>query len=311
MANSFLQSIGWRAEALAWDTYEGIFKAMGLDRASDAGAALLRRIGPLAPVHDIARINMQRCFPEAAPEEIDRLLGQMWDNLGRLFAETPNLKTLYQDEFDERVEFIGRERLEKARDDGRPLIIIGMHNSNWEVLGAAIARSGLPCSITYRAANNPLIDRRILKSRETYGIGLMTAKGGDGAKELMTLIKSGRSVALMNDQKMNDGVEAPFFGHPTMTAPGPTKLALRFGAQLQPISAIRLDGARFRVEVAEPIELSTNPDRNEAILETVGRINQWVEGVIRQAPAQWFWVHRRWAKSLYKPTDVIPEAGRT
>jgi KDO2-lipid IV(A) lauroyltransferase len=198
------------------------------------------------------------------------------------------------------VEFVGRERLEKARDAGQPLVIISMHNSNWEVAAAAISQTGLPCHITYRPANNVLIDRRIAEMRVSYGVKTLTAKGGEGAKQLMHALNRGESIALMNDQKMNDGVEAPFFGYPAMTAPGPTRLAMRFNCPLVPLSVRRVGGAHFRVEAHEPIELSANPDRNAAIVETVTRINQWVESEIRKAPEQWFWVHRRWAKDVYR-----------
>ena len=75
---------------------------------------------------------------------------------------------------------------------------------------------------------------------------------------------------------------------------------MRYNAPLTPISVRRTGGANFRVEVHDPIELSDNPDKAAAIVETVGRINQWVESEIRLAPEQWFWVHRRWAKPIYK-----------
>ncbi|WP_203292789.1 lysophospholipid acyltransferase family protein [Maricaulis parjimensis] len=297
---SFLTRLGWRLEATAWDAYAAWYRAKGIDKASDAAGDLLRKLGPLMPTHTVARINMQRCFPEAADAEIDRLLGAMWENFGRLAGEMPHLDVFAGPEFNERVEFIGRERLEQARDTGQPLVIISTHSANWEIAAAAISQTGLPCHITYRPANNVLIDERISRMRQGYGVKTLTAKGGDGAKQLMQALKAGESVALMNDQKMNDGVEAPFFGHPAMTAPGPTRLAMRYGCPLQPLSVRRLGGARFRVEAHEPIELSTNPDKTAAIVETVTRINQWVESEIRKAPEQWFWVHRRWAKAVYK-----------
>ena len=70
---SVMTRIGWRLEALAWDTYLAWYKAKGIDRASDAAGELLQRIGPMTPVHNVARINMQRCFPEAE-RSIDFLL---------------------------------------------------------------------------------------------------------------------------------------------------------------------------------------------------------------------------------------------
>lgn len=297
---SLLTRIGWRVEAAAWDAYAAWYRAKGIDGASDAAGELMRMIGPLTPTQRIARINMRRCFPEAAEPEIDRLLGGMWESFGRLAGEMPHLGVFAGPEFDRRVEFVGRERLEKARDAGQPLVIVSMHNSNWEVAAAAISQTGLPCHITYRPANNVLIDRRISEMRVGYGVKTLTAKGGEGAKLLMHALNRGESIALMNDQKMNDGVEAPFFGHPAMTAPGPTRLAMRFNCPLVPLSVRRTGGAHFRVEAHEPIELSANPDRNAAIVETVTRVNQWVESEIRKAPEQWFWVHRRWSKDVYR-----------
>ena len=300
---SLLTRIGWRFEALAWDAYAAWYRAKGIDRASDAAGELLRRIGPLTGTHRIARINMERCFPDAEPPEIDRLLGGMWENFGRLAGEMPHLDVFAGDDFDNRVEFIGRERLEAAREAGQPLVIISLHHANWEIAAAAISQTGLPCHITYRPANNVLIDRRISQMRVGYGVKTLTAKGGDGAKALMRALSSGESVALMNDQKMNDGVEAPFFGHPAMTAPGPTRLAMRYKCPLVPLSVRRVGGACFRVEAHEPIALSTNPDKAAAIVETVTRINAWVEDEIRKAPEQWFWVHRRWPKPVYRKTS--------
>jgi len=298
---SFLTRIGRHGEALAWDAYTAYFRSMSIDKASDKAASLLRYIGPKTSTQRIARINMQRCFPDAAAPELDRLLGNMWDGFGRLIGEMPHLdKFADPDFFNERVEFVGREILEKARDNGQPLVIISLHQSNWEIAAAAIMQSGLNCHLTYRPANNPLIDQRIQSTRADYGVKLMAAKGGEGAKRLIGALKAGESVALMNDQKMNDGVEAPFFGHPSMTAPGPTRLAMRNGYPLVPLSIRRLGGVRFRVTIHDPVELSTNPDKSEAIVETVGTINQWVESVIREAPEQWFWVHRRWAKDVYR-----------
>ena len=66
--------------------------------------------------------------------------------------------------------------------------------------------------ITYRAANNPYIDRRIAKARLAYGTPVLTPKGA-GTRELMRALMKGESVGLMNDQKFNQGIAVPFFGY--------------------------------------------------------------------------------------------------
>ncbi|WP_421785731.1 lysophospholipid acyltransferase family protein [Hyphobacterium sp.] len=292
--------MGWRAEALAWDAFQASFQAMGLERGSAFGSAALRRIGPLTPVHNIARINMQRCFPDASRPEIDRLLERMWDNFGRLIGENANMRHYRPETYDKHAEIAGEEIVLDLERQGQPYILVGGHFANWEVMGAAIAKLRLNCNITYRHANNPLIDKRILDTRHAYGIKLLTAKGGVGAKQLLANLREGVSVALMNDQKMNDGIAAPFFGHDAMTASGPSKMAIRFGAPIVPIGVRRLGGTRFRVTFYEPLPDAQADDKAEAVLEMVTRINQWVEARIIEAPEQWFWVHRRWDKSIYR-----------
>jgi len=294
-----MKSIGFRAEALGWDAYQGLFRSMGLERASDFGAGLLRRLGPKVAVHHVARVNMQTAFPEASERELDQLLDAMWDNFGRLVGEFPNTHRFDFSATSDQIEVEGADILAELERQGRPIVLIGGHFANWEVMAAVVVHHMKDCRITYRHANNPLIDQRIIDQRTAYGVKIFAPKGGHGAKELMQALKSGASVALMNDQKMNDGIAAPFLGREAMTAPGPARMALRYDCPLVPMHIVRKDGARFKVKVYDPL---TKPDGQDAsaILDVVTQINQFIEARIRETPSQWFWVHRRFEKALYK-----------
>jgi KDO2-lipid IV(A) lauroyltransferase len=230
-------------------------------------------------------------------DERARLLTAQWDNVGRVFAEFPVMDRLTP--ASGRIEVVGGERLEAIRDGGRPVVLISGHFSNWEVMAATIVHYGVPCQVTYRAANNPYVDKRIKASRASYGVQLFAPKGSDGARELLEGLERGESVALMNDQKFNKGVAAPFFGRTVLTAPGPSRLALRFGTVLQPMSIHRTKGARFRVIVHEPITLERTGDRTRDIEEGVKKVNAFIEGLVREHPEDWFWVHKRWPNEAY------------
>ena len=67
-----------------------------------------------------------------------------------------------------------------------------------------------------------------------------------------------------------------------------------------PLSVERLRKARFRVIVHEPIVLETTGDRNADIEAGVDRMNAFFEARIREHPAEWFWVHKRFPKEMYK-----------
>jgi Kdo2-lipid IVA lauroyltransferase/acyltransferase len=294
---SFAQDLAWRLEALAFDAFTGAMRLLPVDWASAFGGALTRTLGPLTGSHKTADRNLRLAFPEKDEAWRADILKKQWDEVGRTFAEFPIMDRIILSP--DRVEIENAERLAQIAAEREPVVFISGHFSNWEVMPAAIVQSGVDCQITYRAANNPYVDARIRKSRFRYGVRLFAPKGGDGAKELLAALKTGQSVALMNDQKFNGGVGAPFFGHLAHTAPGPTRLALRFGTVLQPMTVERTKGARFKAVVHEPIVLEHTDDRTADIEAGVKRINAMVEAQIRKRPHEWFWVHKRWSAEAY------------
>jgi len=292
-----LQSLVWRGEALAFDLFGAVFRLLGADAASALGAGLLRLLGPLTGAHRTAERNLRLAFPEMEAEERRRLLAAQWGNVGRLFAEFPLTHRLTP--ASGRVEIVGGERLEAMAREGRAAVLVSGHFSNWEIMAAAIVHLGVDCQITYRAANNPLIDRRIIEGRRRYGVKLLAPKGGDGSREILDAMKRGQSVAFLNDQKFNGGVAAPFFGRIVHTAPGPTRMALRFEAPMIPMSVERTRGARFRVVIHPPLAFDRTGDRTADIEAGVAAVNAFMEARVRERPAEWFWVHRRWPAEAY------------
>lgn len=291
------QDLIWRLEALGFDIFTFLFRLLPTDVASWIGGKLVKRIGPLSGSHKIARRNLLIAFPEKDAGWHARTLAAQWENLGRSFAEFSLMDRIRPSTG--RVELVNGERLAEIAETMTPVVFVSGHISNWEVMPAAIVDAGVTCQMTYRAANNPYVDERIKKSRFRYGVRLFAPKGGDGARELLEAMKRGESVALMNDQKFNGGVAAPFFGKLAHTAPGPTRLALRFGTVLQPMSVQRTRGARFRAIVHEPIAVPKTGDRSADIEAGVRLVNAFMEERIRERPEEWFWVHKRWANEVY------------
>jgi KDO2-lipid IV(A) lauroyltransferase len=166
-------------------------------------------------------------------------------------------------------------------------------------MAAAIADAGVPARVTYRAANNPYFDKRIIEARAQYGVKMFAPKGGMGSRDLIETLQKGESVTFLNDQKFNNGVPAPFFGRTVHTAGASTRMALKFGAVVQPMSVQRLPGARFRVVIAEPMVLENTGDREKDVEAGVRRINAFIEARVRERPAEWWWVHKRWPREEY------------
>src|SRR5690606_38429750 len=182
-------------------------------------------------------------FPDMDAAERDRLAVDQWEQTGRTFAELAVMDRLTPESG--RIDIVGLERLHAVRDSGRPVVLISGHLANFEVMAAVIMAAGVPCQVTYRAANNPYVDALIRQSRERYGIKLFAPKG-DGTRELMAGMKRGESIALLVDQKYSQGPAVESFGQPGNASPGAARTARKCGTVTQPLSAVGRPGAASR-----------------------------------------------------------------
>lgn len=301
--STFWQRVAWRLEAFAWDfIYWGPMKALGPDRASNFCGWLFRKLGPRLSQHKTVLRNLRLAFPEWSEDEIGKTALAAWDNVGRTAGELPHLPKIEPYKGD-RVEIVNPERLDEIRTSEKGAVLISGHLANWEVMAAAICNRPLDCLVTYRALNNPHIDRRLNKVRHDYGIGVLAPKGL-GTRELMRALSAGRAVALMNDQKFNEGLAAPFFGHAAMTAPGPSRLAMKYKVPMLPVSTVRTGPARFRVTFHDPIIPADTGDTEADLQATVAAVTAFIEARVRDNPSQWFWQHRRWPKTAWKEAGI-------
>jgi KDO2-lipid IV(A) lauroyltransferase len=142
------------------------------DRTADAFARITRLIGPLLREQRIARANLTAAFPEKSPEEIERILAGVWDNLGRMGAEFAHLDHIWDfaEDYPEdgRIELAPgtRELFHKLRLDGKPALIFASHLANWELPALAAVAHGLDAAILYRKPNIASADRIIQELRQ-------------------------------------------------------------------------------------------------------------------------------------------------
>ena len=302
--STFRQRLMWRLETLAWDViYWAPMKAMGPDRASDFGGWLFKKLGPLLSQHKTVRRNLKLAFPEKSDAEREQIALDSWESVGRTAGEIPHLPRIHPYKSD-RVEVIGGEYYDQIENAPHGAVFVSGHFANWEIMGASVVCRPVDCLITYRALNNPHIDRRINKLRHAYGTGTLTPKGL-GTRELMRALSQGRSAGLMNDQKFNEGLPIPFFGYDAMTAPGPSRLALKYNVPIVLVVTRRVGPARFQVVVNPPIQPNPTGDTQADVKRLVTQITAFIEQEVRRTPGQWFWQHRRWPKEAWREAGIL------
>ncbi len=294
--------LAFRLEAAAAHLLLWVFRALGPAMASNTGGAVARLIGPLLPVSRVADRNLRLAFPEMDAAGRRRVTHGAWDNLGRTVAELPHIAALNQTASGPGWEITGEATMCALAAQGGPAIFFSGHLGNWEVLPRASASYGVVLSGMYRAATNPLIDAIILTlRRQAAGPELrMFPKGAAGARGALMHLRAGGVLAMLMDQKMNDGIEATLFGHPAMTAPALAALALRFGCPVIPAFTRRIGPARFALLCEAPLQLPNSGDRQADILALTQTVNDCLERWIHAYPESWLWMHRRWPKALYR-----------
>ncbi len=293
-----MKKLQYRIELLLVRTMLAILRRLGPVVASNLGGFLARSIGPLLPVTRTGDANLRMAMPELDAAGRSRVLRDVWDNLGRTAAELPHIAQLERTERGPGWEIENAEIVHALAAQGGPAILVSGHIGNWELLPKAAAHFGIRLSSFYRAAANPAVDQTIMRLRTSVvGEGVPNfAKGSQGARAALAHLGRGGFLGMLVDQKMNDGIAAPFFGRPAMTAPAAAAFALRYRCPLVPAHVERIGPARLRLVVDPPMVLPDTGDRQADLLCVTTEINAILERWIRARPGEWLWLHRRWPK---------------
>ena len=270
-----------------------LMRILSIDMASALGGWLGRALGPRLPVSARAVRNLTNAFPEKSKAEIAAIVRDMWDNLGRVAAEYPHLEKINVYDPDGRVQVVGAEYVDLLRDDGHAGIFFSGHIANWEIVSLGATQRGVPLDRVYREANNRLVEWLYQHGRAAVE-GALIPKGPTGARKLLKSLKAGKHLAMLVDQKMNDGIPVPFFGRDVMTAPALAELALRYDCPVVPARVVRLKGARFLIKVFPPLELIKTGNHQADVVANMAQVNSLIEQWVRETPEQWLWLHNRW-----------------
>jgi Kdo2-lipid IVA lauroyltransferase/acyltransferase len=260
---------------------------------------ITRLVGPLTGEQRIARTNLTAAFPEKSPDEIEKILDGVWDNLGRVGAEFAHLDHVWEHDpaFPERsrIEILERthELFEQLRLDGKPALIFAGHLGNWELPAVAAVAHGLDAAILFRRPNSASANR-IIEELRAVKMGTLIPAGRDAPLKLAEALRNGQHVAILVDQYFTNGVDVTFFGRTTKANPTLARLLRQIECPVHGVRIIRLPGHRFRAELSEEITPVREASGQIDVQGTMQAITSVIEGWIREYPDQWLWQHRRW-----------------
>lgn len=272
-----------------------LLRVLSPDMASDLAGWIGRTVIPLTSATRTARRNLEKTFPENTPQENERIIKNVCDNFARIMGEYQHLHKMKIYE-NPRFEVVGRDVIEKLKQDGQPAIIFGAHMASWEVAIMALNQAGVNTAQMYRRINNPHVDKRVMRIQQKIGYKVLH-KGTRDAKKILEVLERGDHLFMLVDQKHNRGIPVPFLGREAMTAPAAVRLAMKFKCPFVPAQVERLDGYKFKITFHPPLPLVDTGNLNQDLYTNLCKMNETLETWIHQHPDQWLWLHSRWPKS--------------
>jgi Kdo2-lipid IVA lauroyltransferase/acyltransferase len=188
----------------------------------------------------------------------------------------------------------GGRKLVDGLLSGRPLLLITGHFGNWEIGGYALGLLGFTTHAVARPLDNPYLDDFLRRFRERTGQRLLAKKGD--FDQMQQILSSGGVIATLADQDAGQrGLFVDFFNRPASTHKAVALMALEYRVPMLVVLA-RNTGSPLHYEIdgSEWILPEEYEGQPNAVREITQRFTTALERGVRLAPAQYFWLHRRW-----------------
>lgn len=239
--------------------------------------------------------NLRHAFPGLSDSERRQLARRMWEHLFLLVLEVALApRKIHETNWRRYVRLNGVADLMRVLLSDRPTVIVTAHFGNFEIGGFMLGLLGFPTYTVARNLDNPYLDRFLNRFRGATGQHIISKNGG--YDEILRVLASGGVMSFLADQSAGPkGCWVEFFGRPASAPKAIALLSLEHDAPTAVCCAQRLERPmQFKMKVTGIADLRAE----EAGVESVYHLTQWytsqMEGMIREAPEQYWWLHRRW-----------------
>ena len=237
----------------------------------------------------VARRNLEVCLPQLDAQARAKLLRASLADLGMMLVEFA-LAWMGSADAVARVPctVAGLEHLELCRRQGRGVLLVGAHFSHLE-LCARLVSQRIRIAGMYRVMDDAVFEHSVLRARLRYAEAMFRK---DELRATVKYLRGGGTLWYAPDQDMRgkDSVFVPFFGIPASTITATHHLARLSGAAVIPFfHRRREDGRGYELRLEAPLADFPSTD---AVADTA-RVNTEIERMVREAPEQYLWVHKR------------------
>ena len=296
-----LKDLRYRIEYWGLRLIAALVRAAPLDVGVNVSAKAWRFIAPYDRRHQRALDNLAIAFPEKSPKEREEIALGMWENLGRVMAETMQIDRVIADP--SRIQIISRNIHDRYRNKLGAAVGVSLHMGNWELAIWPFTLAGNKPAAVYRTVKNPYVDKYLRDLRRDLYPGGLLGKGSiDGSIEegqrtarlIMDFVRKGGRLGLVCDLHDRTGLPVPFFGRLAKSVTIPAMIARRTGARIWMSRCLRVGKqSRFQIELKE-LKVPRTASQADDIKAVTAAMQKQFEDWIREAPDQWSWNNRRW-----------------
>lgn len=242
---------------------------------------------------NVAKKNIELCFPELNTEAKKKLLNKNLIETGKTLAE---MGLIWLGKSERVLNLItsveGEEHLKAAFEKNKGVLLAMPHIGSWELVNLYAAKH-YPVTSLYKPAHLDSIDGIIKQSRERTGANLVPTDT-KGVRAVSKALKNGELIVILPDQQpylhMKNGVFSNFFNTPAYSMTLMPKLASKMDSEIIYAYAKRLaHGKGFKLIFSNA---SVNENKND-IQHSVDIMNKDIEKVVRECPEQYQWTYKR------------------
>lgn len=250
--------------------------------------ALLRAL--LGDRRRIARRNLELCFPQLDAAARDALLREHFAALAIGVFEFARAWWGSVAPLRRGLVVEGLEHMEAARAAGRGVIVVSGHFTTLEVCGRLMC-DHVPLAGMYRPHAQPVMEWAVRRGRARYAAAMFSKHDVRGS---LRHLKRGGLLWYAPDQdpSRGDSVYVPFFGQPAHSLTSTHQLARLSGAAVLLFQHARRDDGGYTLRLWPAFEDFPSAD---ATADTA-RVMAGIETMVRAAPAQYLWIHRRFKR---------------
>jgi len=249
--------------------------------------------------------NLRRSFPDMAQAKVERLAHESMQHMCRLAVETVSTTRLICIEtFAQYIEFVNFTETLELMLSRRGLIMLTGHFGNWEILGYVLATLGFPTTSIARPLDNQYMSHWLFDVRERTGQRIIAKKGA--VEEVTGVLQQKGVVGFIADQNAGSkGMFVDFFGRKASTYKSIGLLAMEYEVPVI-IGFARRTAKPFHFQVGtqDVIHPQDWKDQADPLRYITQRYTTAIEDMVRNDPAQYLWVHRRWKS---RPRGEAPE----